>query len=79
MYIYAYVYNSSIYVHVYVVFNVQRVPDNPVNDVIFPEYCNDQVAVEYCNVYITIPNSAIIYQRNIEGTPEHMKLYNYDM
>lgn len=55
---------------VFVVFNVQRVPENPVNNIIFPEHCDDQVAFPddtFCNVYITIPANAVIYQRNIEG------------
>ena len=54
-----------------VVFNAQRIPENPVNTIVFPEHCDEQVAVDddkFCDVYISIPANAIIYQRNTEGT-----------
>ena len=53
-----------------VVFNAQRISENPLRNIVFPEYCGDQSSIpqdKICDVYITIPSNAIIYQRNIEG------------
>jgi len=55
---------------VYIVFNAQRISENPLRNIVFPEYCGDQSSIpqdKICDVYITIPSDAIIYQRNIEG------------
>ena len=58
----------------FLVFNAQLVPENPLSDIIFPEYCANQVHLsddELCDVSITIPANAIIYQRTVEGTYMH--------
>ena len=65
----------------FVVFNVQRISENPYKNIVFPEYCDDQSSMPkdaICDVYITIPSNAIIYQRNIEGKCI-VHLHNYNM